>query len=251
MQIVQAIILACVQGLTEFLPVSSSAHLILVSQWLHWPDQGLAFDVAVHVGTVVAVLFYFRASWRKFLTIKHLMYIGIATLPVGLVGLFGKHGIETHLRSAEVIAMATLGFGVLLGISDRWGSKQRTFSHFALKDALWMGFAQAFALIPGTSRSGITLTAGLAAGLTRTTAAQFSFLLSIPVIVLAGGLEMVTLHQQAIAVDWGLFCVGVFVAGMVGYACIHVFLRCLERWGVWPFVMYRVFLGLYLLSSLR
>ncbi|MGB0865046.1 MAG: undecaprenyl-diphosphate phosphatase, partial [Granulosicoccaceae bacterium] len=197
----QVIILALVQGLTEFLPVSSSAHLILVPALLGWPDQGIVFDVAVHLGTLIAVVAYFRRDIGAMipdffgsLTGKGMTDqarlawgVGIGTIPAGLVGLAAKDFIEANLRSPLVIATTTVVFGLLLLFADRTAKLVRNIEHMGWGHYIAIGCAQALALIPGTSRSGITITVALVLGLTRQAAARFSFLLSIPVILLAGG----------------------------------------------------------------
>jgi len=257
MDLWHAFTLALVQGLTEFLPISSSAHLILVPRLSGWPDQGLAFDVAVHVGTLSAVLAYFRHEltqlahgWFVSLRTRSLdrdarlaWGVLIGTVPVGLCGLLFKDVVETSLRSAEVIAIATIAFGLLLWWADARGRRVRDEHSLRLKDILIVGVAQAIALIPGTSRSGITMTAGLAIGLTRAAAARFSFLLSIPVIVLAGGLEALDLLETTTPVPWTAILVGTATSAVSAYLCIHFFLRLIERLGMLPFVVYRLLLG--------
>lgn len=261
MDIWQILTLALVQGLTEFLPISSSAHLILVPELTAWPDQGLAFDVAVHVGTLLAVVGYFRrdlramtaawiGSWQgRGLTAEARLawLVLLATLPVALVGLLLKDWIEIHLRSATVIAWASIGFGVLLGLSDYLGRRRREVRTMRWLDGLLIGLAQVLALIPGTSRSGITMTAGLALGLTREAAARFAFLLAIPVIALAGGVQVVDLLQQPEAANWGVLLAGTGLAALSAYLCIHWFLQWVQRVGMLPFVVYRIGLGVVLL----
>ncbi len=257
----QAIWLALLQGLTEFLPISSSAHLILMPRLLDWADQGLAFDVAVHVGTLTAVLAYFRAdvsrlfaAWLRSLATRRVdsdarlaWFVLLGTLPVVVFGLLLHDFIETALRSPRVIAVATIGFGLLLWVADWRGMQRRDEHSLRVPDILVIGLAQALALIPGTSRSGITMTAGLALGLTRTAAARFSFLLSIPVIAMAGVYETGKLVQQAAAVDWGALLLGIAVSAVSAWLCIHFFLKLIERIGMLPFVIYRMLLGAVLL----
>lgn len=261
MDIIQIIVLALIQGLTEFLPISSSAHLILVPILTAWQDQGLAFDVAVHVGTLAAVVLYF---WHELLAmvkawLNSLMGRGMTpngrlawavlfgTIPVGLVGLLAKDWIELYLRSPLVIAITTIGFAVLLGGADAWGKQSRNEYRINWLDILIIGVSQALALIPGTSRSGVTMTAGLALGLSRPAAARFSFLLSIPVITLAGGLLTLDLIQQPQDVQWNVLLWGTFIAAVSAYLCIHYFLKWLERISMLPFVIYRLVLGIGLL----
>lgn len=252
-----AIALALLQGITEFLPISSSAHLILLPRLLGWEDQGLAFDVAVHLGTLSAVVLYFRREllpmaqdWgRSLVTRQQTQNSRLAwavlwgTIPVGLAGLAFKGVIETELRSELVIAATTIGFGLLLWWGDARGRGERNEYSLGWRDILIIGIAQALALIPGTSRSGATMTAGLMLGLSREGAARFSFLLSIPVIVLAGGLAAKDLVEEALPVDWGAMIIGVVTSGITAYVCIHFFLKLLERIGMLPFVIYRMALG--------
>ena len=261
----QTLVLALLQGVTEFLPISSSAHLILVPVLLGWPDQGLAFDVAVHVGTLLAVVVYFRAeltgmarAWFASLAGRGLDAEGrlawgvlLGTIPVGLAGLAFKDLVEGSLRGAAVIATTTVVFGLLLGLADRMARPDGRSEHqLTWRDVLLIGLAQAVALIPGTSRSGITMTAGLFLGLSREGAARFSFLLSIPVIVLAGGLEALELVESAQPVAWGELLLGVLVSFVSALLVIHFFLRIIARMGMMPFVVYRLLLGALLVVLL-
>ncbi len=261
MDILQIITLALVQGLTEFLPISSSAHLILVPVLTAWQDQGLAFDVAVHVGTLLAVLLYFRreisvmlAEWLGSLIGRGLRAearlawaVILGTIPVGLAGLLCADFIALHLRSPLVIAATTIAFGLLLWWADSRGQRRRNEHELTWKDVIIIGTAQAFALIPGTSRSGVTMTAALATGLTRKAAARFSFLLSIPGIILAGGLETLELIGLPQPAPWDVLLLGATISGVSAYLCIHFFLKLLERIGMLPFVIYRLILGAMLL----
>ena len=261
MDTLQIIVLALVQGLTEFLPISSSAHLILVPYLTDWPDQGLAFDVAVHVGTLTAVVIYFRKeiskmffAWVASLNGRHsedsklAWGVLVGTIPVGLAGLFFKDIISEHLRTPLVIAATTIIFGLLLWYADWSGKRQRDEHSMTWKDIIFIGCAQAIALIPGTSRSGITITAGLMLGLTAPAAARFSFLLSIPVIVLAGGVETLDYLKVANVGDMNDLVYGALISAFSAYLCIHFFLMLLERIGMTPFVIYRLLLGIVLLS---
>jgi undecaprenyl-diphosphatase len=258
----QAFLLALLQGLTEFLPISSSAHLILPSQVLGWQDQGLAFDVAVHVGTLAAVVLYYRedlmrmsSAWFGSLAgqggsedSRLVWWIGFATIPAGLVGLLAGDFIEENLRTLPVLATTTVVFGVLLGVADRQGSRSREAVSLTFKLALLIGLAQALAPVPGVSRSGITITAALFLGLNRQTAARFSFLLSIPIILSAGTLMLLKLVSSAQPVDWLNLSIAAIVAGATAYLCIELFIRFLDRVGLMPFVYYRLALGLVLFS---
>lgn len=257
----QAVVLALVQGLTEFLPISSSAHLVIPHLLLGWPDQGLAFDVAVHVGTLSAVVFYYREDLLKMTRAWStslvgggssddsvlVWYLALATVPAGLVGFFGADFIAQHLRSLPVIATTTALFGVLLGIADRrvGSNPVRTLT---LSVALLIGLAQAFAPIPGVSRSGVTITAALLLGMSRQDSARFSFLLSIPIIASAGLLMVLDLVGSAVAVDWAAIVIGIVVSGVSAYLCIGWFLRLLDRIGMMPFVYYRLALALLLFA---
>lgn len=250
----QTFLLGLIQGLTEFLPISSSAHLLLPTLLLGWQDQGLAFDVAVHLGSLLAVVAYFRSylqellrgcltalrqrSWNPQASMSY--YLALATLPAGFIGLLLQDFVAGNLRSVLVIASATLVFGLLLGVADYTGSHQRQLD---LRRAMLIGLAQALAIIPGTSRSGITMTAALFCGLDRQTAARFSFLLSIPLILAAGCLQSYELAMSPLATDWSLLIVGMFVSAVAAYVSIGWFLRLVERLGFLPFVIYRCALG--------
>lgn len=259
MEWVQVLVLAAVQGLTEFLPISSSAHLVLVPVLTGWPDQGLAFDVAVHVGSLAAVLIYFRGDFLSMLRdgLRGLRDAGgqprlgwlvaIATVPVGAAGLAVDAGLAEALRDPLVIAVATIGFGLALLFAERAGAQDRGIGSIGIRDAVVIGCAQAIALVPGTSRAGITMTAGLLVGLTPAASARFSFLLSAPVILMAGGYKTLQLAAGTSQADWSALVVGAVVAAVCAYACIHVFLRLIARTGFAPFVAYRLVLGTVLL----
>jgi undecaprenyl-diphosphatase len=249
--------LAIVQGLTEFLPISSSGHLILAPRLLGFADQSLVADVAVHLGSLLAVALFFRrdiavlwlAWWYALVRQQHTAEsrlawsILLATIPVMLFGLLLKDWVAGELRTPWVIAAATLGFGLLLAWADLRGSRQRTMAQIRLKDALIIGCAQVLALIPGTSRSGITMTAGLMLGLSREAAARFSFLLSIPTILAASVLITADLAQSSAPVAWFDLGTTLLLSAVTAYICIHFFLRFIERIGMWPFVIYRILLA--------
>lgn len=259
--LIQTITLAITQGLTEFLPISSSAHLILVPTLAGWTDQGIAFDIAVHVGSLLAVFAYFRKDIVQLIQgFFRSLYKGpsdfystlswqliIATLPIAIIGLVAHDFVATTLRSPLVIAAATMGFGVLLLASDRYSLHQKTISQLKWKDVALIGLAQTLALIPGTSRSGITLTAGLALGFDRKNSAMFSFLLSIPVIILAGGYEGVKMLTSPTPLPWNLLIIGITFSGLTAYLCIHFFMQFIQKIGMLPFVVYRLLLGCFLL----
>ncbi len=261
MESLRTTVLAIVQGLTEFLPISSSGHLILVPQLLGWPDQGLAFDVAVHVGTLIAVLAYFRDELTEVARAWFASFGGemtgdarlgwavlLGTVPVGVAGLVFGDFIETHLRSPMVIAATTIGFGALLWFADLRGARNHDEHSMSWREIIVIGCAQALALVPGTSRSGITMTAGLLIGLDRAGAARFSFLLSIPVIVLAGGFETMKLVRSPEPVDLLALSLGAIVSAVSAYLCIRLFLKFLERTGMAPFAIYRFVLGALILA---
>jgi undecaprenyl-diphosphatase len=252
--------LAVVQGITEFLPISSSGHLILTSKVLGWPDQGLIFDIAVHVGTLFAVMVYFwRDLWLMTLGVLRMttgnggpgarlaLYIVIGAIPVVIAGYFGKSYVETVLRNPEVIAWATLGFGILLWIADRVGMTLRKIEHMNWSSALFIGVMQVLALIPGTSRSGITMTAARLLGMERADAARFSMLLSIPTILGAGILAGFDLHASgdlAVGRD-ALIAAGIaFVTALVAIWALMLWLR---NASFTPFVLYRIVLAAGLL----
>ncbi len=260
MDYLQALVLAFIQGLTEFLPISSAAHLILLPRLFGWQDQGLAFDISVHVGSLLAVLVYFRHDLRPMARdwLVHVRggastdmarlawAVVFATLPAALVGLAFKEFVNTSLRGPLVIATATIFFGLVLWAADVSGRRLRDEHTITWRDIVLVGCAQALALIPGTSRSGITITAGLLLGLTRDAAARFSFLLSIPIILLAGGHTFAQLLQSGETVRWGILFVGTVLSGVTAYTCIHLFLKAIEKVSMLPFVIYRLLLGVFL-----
>jgi undecaprenyl-diphosphatase len=258
----QVTILAVLQGATEFLPISSSGHLILPSLLFAWNDQGLTFDVAVHVGTLFAVLIYFKDDLQRLvlaLTMsvfrrehsedsKLAWMLLAATIPAGLSGLLFASQVEQYGRSLLLIGITSIGFGLLLLESDRIGNKQRTLADMNWKTALLIGFAQILALIPGTSRSGVTMTAALFCNLDRAAAARFSFLLAIPIIAASGLLRGIQLLQDGTgSVEWLVLLYAIFISAVVAYLCIHYFLQLIERFGFLPFVIYRGLLGIALI----
>lgn len=264
MDLIQITILAIVQGLTEFLPISSSAHLILVPLVMHSPDQGLVFDVAVHVGSLIAVVLYFRKTVYALLCAWLASLVGgrasshsrlawwviLGTIPAVMAGYLCKDIIETELRSPWVIAITTIVFGVLLWLADKVGSRQRHETQLSWVDVGVIGCFQAMALIPGTSRSGITMTAGLLLGMTRRAAARFSFLLSMPLIFASGVLQTRDLLVSSITIDWFALLLAVVLSALSAGLCIHLFLQLIERIGMLPFVIYRLALGCLLLVLL-
>lgn len=261
MGVLQIVVLAIIQGLTEFLPVSSSAHLVLVPYFTGWKDQGLEFDVALHIGSLVAVLIYFRKdllliskAWFDSLVKKEHSQesrlawgILIGTIPAGLAGLAFSDLVEHNLRIPLVVAGTTLFYAILLGSADVFGKRERGEYSLTWKEMLLIGCGQALALIPGTSRSGITMTVGLFLGLTRTAAARFSFLLSVPIIALAGAHDALKMIKNPVGVDWQGMALGMVVSAITAYICIAFLLKWLGRAGMMPFVIYRLALGIFLL----
>ena len=265
MTLLQIIVLALIQGLTEFLPVSSSAHLILGSKAFGWPDQGLVFDVATHLGTLMAVFIYFRKdlldmarAWMAPAATESdrrhramAVYLAIASIPALLVGALAHNAVELYLRDVRVIAWTTIGFGLLLWIADARCSRERDLRQINLPRALIIGLAQAFALIPGVSRSGVTITAGRFLGFSPDAAARFSFLLAIPIIGAAGSYGMLRVISGDADIDWTQFALAMAFSALAGWVCIAAFLALLKRVGLLPFVLYRMALGLALLWIIR
>ncbi len=262
MDIIQAAVLAFIQGVTEFLPVSSSGHLVLVPKLFGWPDQGLAFDVAVHLGSLVAVLVYFRTDLINMLRglVVHLTggpaspesclawSVIFATLPVGLAGFILNDWIEINLRSAVLVGFASLVFGAILWGVDRRSADEGNLNQINFKKVLIIGCAQVLALIPGVSRSGMTILAGRYAGLSRSNAARFSFLMSIPVILLASGLKSWQLFGSDAQIDWAILAFATVLSGLIAYACIHWFLGFIKRYSMVPFALYLMILGVIIIS---
>lgn len=260
----QVIILAIVQGLTEFLPISSSGHLVLVPVFFGWTDQGLAFDVAVHFGSLIAVMLFFRKDLLALLhgsvqvlggnvvTTEARMALGIAlgTIPAALAGLMFVDWIEANLRSPAVIVVTLSGYAILMILADRLGRRNRNISDIRIKDAMLIGVAQALALVPGTSRSGVTITAAMALGFERQDAARFSFLLAVPVILLASVYSLIGLLRTEATVPWGQLAIGVVVSAIVAYLSIEFFMRFVSRIGLLPFAIYRMILAAVILYAL-
>jgi undecaprenyl-diphosphatase len=264
MPLYQAIVLAVVQGLTEFLPISSTAHLALFPWLLGWKDPGLTFDVALHLGTLVAVLLYFWRLWAELATAaaglrrsrdpsaqqnrKLFWYLIIGTIPAGIAGWLFEHAAETRFRQPVVIGAALIMVGFLMWAGDRTRTYQRGLGQVNLLDSLVVGVSQAFAVIPGVSRSGVTMTAGLFQGVNRETAARFSFLLSTPIIAGAALKKGLELRHEGLPAEMRLpFLAGAVVAALVGYLVIAVLIRFLERHTFRIFVIYRIALGVIVL----
>lgn len=253
----QIIVLAVVQGLTEFLPISSSGHLILVPAFLDWSDQGLAFDVAVHFGSLIAVLVFFRndisglihgvgdvlAGRADTLQARMAWCVGIGTIPAAIAGLLLAGWIATNVRSALVVVTTLSVYGVLMALADRYAPRDRDISGIRIRDAAVIGMAQALALVPGTSRSGVTITAARLLGIRRQDAARFSFVLAAPVILIATVYEVVKLVTGDIGVAWQNLAVAAAISGFVAYLSIDFFMRFVSTLGLLPFAIYRLILA--------
>ncbi len=266
MSLLEAVVLGLVQGLTEFLPISSTAHLRITPELFRWPDPGAAYSAVIQLGTVVAVILYFWKDVLKlgaaffrglvarapFGTLESRLawYVLLGTLPIGLLGLAFKKAIETSLRSLYVVALALILLAVVLFVVERAASHRRTLQELTLKDGLFIGACQALALIPGASRSGTTLTGGLVLGLKREDAARYSFLLSIPATALAGLFELKHLIQAPERPSTLVLVVGTAVAFASGMAAIAGLLRFLRSRTTLVFVVYRIALGTILLVLL-
>ncbi len=257
---IEAAFLGLIQGLTEFLPVSSSAHLRIIGPLLpSGVDPGAAFTAITQIGTEAAVLLYFRhdiwrmakawaqsvvsPQWRSDPDARMGWLILVGTLPIALLGLLLKDAIESSLRNLYITAAMLVGFALVLAYADRAGAKQRTLDQLSWRDGILFGFAQAMALIPGVSRSGGTITAGLLMGYTREAAARYSFLLAIPAVLASGAYQLVRTWGQPSAVAPGPTALATLVAFVVGYGVIVVFLRLVSSRGYMPFVLYRIALG--------
>ena len=257
MDTLQLILLSVVQGLTEFLPVSSSAHLVLLSEFLGEEDQGIIFDVGVHFGTLMAALVYFRSDLKKmiinlgshkFLSKENNLTANliIAVIPILLSGFLLRDFVNLNLRNSEVIAYATIIFGILLYTAQLRKGKEDLDS-VNLKQALIIGLFQCLALIPGTSRSGITITAGLFLGLSATAASRFSFLLAIPTIGAIALAELIRVSFIDIMDNGVELSIALIISFLVAYISIDMFLKLIDRIGFTPFVIYRLLLGGWLL----
>lgn len=269
MDLIQAIVLGAVQGITEFLPISSTGHLILVPWILGWEEQGLAFDVALHVGTLGALLGYFRADWIEFTRAglrvisgkregsgnrgaseRMVLLIAASTIPGALAGLLAEDLVETHLRSPLVIAFTLIAIAVVLIGAERVGRRRKTVDEITWTDALTVGFAQALAIVPGVSRSGVTIAAGLFRDLRRETAARFSFFLSAPIIGGAASKKVFDLLSAGLSSDQAVaLAVGILAAGIVGYLAIAFMLRYLAQNTTYLFIYYRIMLGIVVLLA--
>jgi len=266
MSLLEAIVLGIVQGLTEFLPISSTGHLRIVPSFLGWEDPGAAFTAVVQLGTMAAVLLYFREdliriarAWldsvrdrgrRRDLDARLGWYIVLGTIPIGVFGVLFKDQIENGARDLYLIGTALIVFGLIMYVADHMATRRRQIEQVETKDGFWVGMAQALALIPGVSRSGATITAGLFLGLDRAAAARFSFLLSVPAVVLSGLFELASIihDDEGQHVGAGSLVVATSLAFVVGYASIAFLLRYLTTHTLSVFVAYRVVLGAIVLA---
>jgi len=258
-------VLGLLQGLTEFLPVSSSAHLRVFSALLGWDDPGAAFTAVTQLGTESAVLIYFRrdigaiikawtlslfkSEWRRDQNAKLGWYVIVGTLPIGIIGKLFQDTIETSLRDLRLIGTTLVVFGLILAVADRSRAVRnaRTIDSLTFPHALIYGAAQSLALIPGVSRSGGTISAGLFLGYSREAAARYSFLLAIPAVLASGGLELLKIGEGP-APAWGPTILATLIAFAVGYAAIAWFLKYISHNSFLPFVIYRVLLGLTIIG---
>lgn len=262
----KVIILGIVQGITELLPISSTAHLRIVPSLLGWPDPGSAFSAAMQLASLAAVVSYFWQDLKELLggTIQAIakqnylarpfrITVGLllGTIPIVLAGLLLKKTLNapnSPLRSLVVVGIASIVMSLLLAIAELRGGRDRTFENLTPLDGILVGIAQAFALIPGVSRSGSTLTAALFLDMERETAARFSFLLGLPAVILAGALELHTLMKAGLdANGWMVLLIGLLSASISAFLAIYLLLRYLERHSTWVFVWYRLLMGIFLI----
>ncbi|PIZ94828.1 MAG: undecaprenyl-diphosphatase [Candidatus Magasanikbacteria bacterium CG_4_10_14_0_2_um_filter_37_12] len=275
MVITQSIFLGVIQGLTEFLPVSSSGHLIFLPEFFGWADQGLAFDVVMHLGTLLALIIFFRKKlWNilkavfflvrkkelemkdyesKMIDCKLGWLIVLSIIPAGIVGLLFGDWIETSLRSPVVIGVSLIFWGIVLGFADKYSRRlkienQKSLGMLGWKNVLFIGCAQAVALIPGTSRSGITMTAGLLTKLDKKSVAEFSFFMSVPVIALAGFLKIIELWQNGLGdLSIVVLSIGFLASALSGLVAISGLMKIIQKWSFMPFVVYRVVVGIFII----
>ena len=257
MDLIQIVVLSIVQGITEFLPISSSAHLILVSKLFGWQDQGILFDIYVHGGSLFAIIYTFRREvsvliQRAFSPYNQnlLLCLIVATLPVALVGFLGGDFIEQNFRSLEFLILTTFLFAIFLYIADKYGKKTNSVESIDLKDSLIVGTFQIFALMPGVSRSAITMIGALILSYSREDAARFSFLLSIPTLsaVLLGSSIEATQSEETY--DWSILILGGLISFAISLLCINLFLSFIQKIGFTPFVLYRIILSFTLVGIL-
>jgi undecaprenyl-diphosphatase len=258
MSIFQAIVFGAVQGVTEFLPISSTAHLILLPWFMGWPDPGLSFDVALHVGTLIALLIYFRSEWIALITsalnlvrgrtsdpnARMALFIIVATIPGAIAGALFENEVENALRAPQLIALTLIALALVLVVAEYTARRKKNLEDISWGDAITVGFAQALAIVPGCSRSGTTITAALFRGMKREAAARFSFYLSAPII--GGAVAKKTLDILKLGLTTGQltpFAIGIITSGIVGYLSIAFLMRYLQNHSTFLFVYYRIALG--------
>ncbi len=265
MTIIQAAVLGVVQGATEFLPISSSGHLIFIPKLFGWPDQGISFDLIVHLGTLLAVMYYYRAELIRYVRAalrpspetrddrRMAWLLVISTIPAAIVALIAGNAIEGAFRTPVAIGVDFIVWGIVLWLADRFARRNahRTTGELTLRDAVTIGAAQVLALMPGTSRSGITMTAGLFSGFRKASAAEVSFLMSVPIIALAGadGVRNIILHG-ANGVGFSALAVGFTTSALAGFVAIGALMRIIKRWSFTPFVVYRIIMGVLIIALL-
>ncbi|MFZ4487216.1 MAG: undecaprenyl-diphosphate phosphatase [Candidatus Nanopelagicales bacterium] len=261
----EAVVLGLVQGITEFLPISSSAHIFVVSQLLGWQDPGAAFTAVSQIGTELAVIVYFRrdiarilSAWARSLVKPALRsgidarmgwYIIVGTIPIAVLGLAFSHQIETAARNLWLVSGTLIVFGIILGVADALGRHRLALANLNAKDGILFGLGQALALIPGVSRSGATISTGLALGYTREASARYAFLLAIPAVVASGLYEATKISSDPV-VAWGPTLLATVIAFFTGFAVIAWLLRWVTTRSYLPFVIYRIALGLLLIVLL-
>jgi len=261
----EAVVLGIVQGLTEFLPISSSAHLLILSQVFGWDDPGAAFTAVTQIGTELAVIIYFRReiaailrAWARSFTHAEARHdpdarmgwlVIIGTIPIAVLGLLFKDQIETAFRNLWLVALMLIVFGLILGVADALGARVKTERDLTVRDGILYGLAQSLALIPGVSRSGATISAGLAMGYTRASAARYAFLLAIPAVLMSGLFEARKISSEP-NVSWGPTLLATIIAFSVGFAVIAWLMKWLTTRSYLPFVIYRVALGLLVMLLL-
>ncbi|MEH2419850.1 MAG: undecaprenyl-diphosphate phosphatase [Nostoc sp.] len=262
------VFLGIVQGITELLPISSTAHLRIIPGLLGWQDPGSAFSAAMQLASIAAVISYFWQDLKKLTgaTVRAIseqdysnqyfrLAIGllIGTIPIAVAGLLLKKSLNvcnSPFRALIVVGISSIVMSLLLGIAERFGKRDRVFSQLSLSDGIWVGICQALALIPGVSRSGSTLTAGLFLGMERETAARFSFLLGLPAVFLAGALELHTLFKAGLDINgWITLIIGLTTASISAFAAIYNLLHYLEKYSTWVFVWYRLAMGIFMVVS--
>ena len=254
MEVLQILILSTIQGLTEFLPISSSAHLIISSSILGQKTQSITVDIFAHGGSLFAVIIYFRAELANALkdykfssSDSFLNKLFLGSFPILIIGFFFREFISENLRTLDIIAISTIFFGILLWIADRTTKDQSSNESISLKHAFFIGLAQCLALIPGTSRSAITIICALFLSYSRTIASKFAFMLAIPTLGIILLSEVISLGFSSLEINWLDVLLVLTFSFLSSYLCIGIFLKLIERIGFTPFVIYRVLLGIFLL----